>query len=81
MVDENVKTETDLKIWDEGKEDHDYSQQNQVEQFYCQLLGQEKGDSLSNLKLQSGAGEVKSASHIKVWNLLLAFQHDKIECN
>ena len=23
---------------------------NQVEQFYCQPLGQEKGDSLSNLK-------------------------------
>ena len=49
LVFENVKKETDLKIMRWRKRRPLPLPKNQVEQYYCQPLGQEKGDFLSNL--------------------------------
>ena len=50
LVYENIKKETDLKIWDKGerKKRPPLLQTNQVEQFYCQRLGQEILYPISN---------------------------------
>ena len=42
LVYENVKTERDLKIGDEGKEDHDHSQQIKLNNFVVSLWNKRK---------------------------------------
>ena len=42
LVYENVKTERDLKIRDEGKEDHDHSQQIKLNNFAVSLWNKRK---------------------------------------
>ena len=42
LVYENVKTETDLKIRDEGKEDHCHSQQIKLNNFAVSLWDKRK---------------------------------------
>ena len=42
LVYENVKTETDLKIQDEGKEDHGHSQQIKLNNFAVSLWDKRK---------------------------------------
>ena len=42
LVYEKVKKETDLKIWDEGKEDHDHSQQIKLNNFTVSLWDKRK---------------------------------------